>query len=159
MPALTRLSSTNFQVLPLTPELSKDSLIGAEILFNDDCGSESDGSSVSGAARKVIRFEDLSESDISLLRQALFQHSVIVIRNQQGLDPNTLPALAAIWDDKVQRTHSGELAALTSQKNILSKNNAARIPRAKEVTILGQGSFDGYEGIPNLYLRHVVSSC
>lgn len=146
MPSLTYPSSTNFHVRPLPSELSKDSLIGAEVAFNGQDGSEN----------RVIRFDQLTDSDTTLLRQALFDHSVIVLRNQQGLDPNTLPALAAIWDEKVQNTHSGELAALTSRSNILSKNGAARLPCANEVTILGQGRFDGYEGLPSLTLRHVV---
>lgn len=153
MPSTVYQSSSNFHVIPLKSDLRKDTLIGAEVAFNNNADSGDE----SKLPQRVIDVENLTDSDISLLRQALFEHSVIVFRNQQGIDPNTLPALAAIWDDKVQSHHSGEISALTATNNILSKNNAARIPRAKEVTILGQGNFDGYEGIPKLRLRHVVS--
>ena len=154
MSSATYPSSANLRVLPLPSVLSKNSLIGAEIVFNNNHGC---GKGALNFSRKVINIRHLTDDDISLLRQALFQYSVVVIRDQQGLDPNTLPVLAAIWDEKVQSTHSGELSALTSENNILSKNGAARIPRAEEVTILGQGRFDGYEGIPSLKLCHVVS--
>lgn len=144
MPALTYPSSTNFHVVPLPPDAAKESLVGVEIAFNDS------------SRKTIVSFDDLTLSDLDLFRYALFTFSAIVIRNQQGIDPNTLPALATIWDETAQKTHSGGPTALKSSKNILSQNLAERIPRANQVTILGEGQFDGYEGFPSLKLHHVV---
>jgi hypothetical protein len=146
MPALTYQSSTNFHLKPLPQDLSKESLVGAELVFNDL------------TAKKILTADDLDSSDHALFRQAVFQYSAVVIRNQQGLDPNTMPALASIWDETVQATHSGDVAALKSEKTVLSQNKAERIPRASQVTIIGEGRFDGYEGLSSVDLHHVVSS-
>lgn len=119
-------------------------MIGAEIIRNDISGPY------------VITITDLDESDRDLFREAVFEHSAVVIKQQEGIDPNTLPALAAIWDETVQGTHSGDLTALKSEKTVLSANKAERIPRARQVTVIGEGRFDGYEGLPTVDLHHVV---
>ena len=146
MPALTYLSSTNFHLKPLPQDQSKDSLIGVELVFNDL------------GERKIITADDLDDRDRELFRHAVFEYSAVVIRNQQGLDPNTLPALTSIWDKTAQGTHSGDVAALKSEKTVLSQNKAERIPRARQVTVIGEGRFDGYEGLPSVDLHHVVCS-
>ena len=145
MPALAFPSSTNFHLRSLPSELVKNSLIGAELAFNEPTQG------------RIVKYEDLDSSDRELFRRAVFEHSAVVIRNQQGLDPNTLPALAAIWDETVQAVHSGDLTALKSKKTVLSQNGAERIPRAPQVTVIGEGNFDGYEGLLSVNLHHVVS--
>lgn len=97
----------------------------------------------------------LSEQDLKELRQALYDHSILVIRNQQGMDPNLMPKLAAVWDDKMINVHSGGKAAITSPDNILSRTTALRIPTAPNAAIIGNGSFENYHGIDELKLRHV----
>lgn len=93
----------------------------------------------------------------STLLASCLKHSVVVIRHQRGIDPNTLPAFAAIWDKTVQDTHSGDASALKSENTVLSQNKAERIPRANQVTITGEVRFDGYEGLPSVDLHHIVS--
>ena len=144
MPGITYPSSTHFHLRPLPKESVKDSLVGAEIAFND------------ASLDKVICSENLDASDRELFRKAVFEHSAVVIRKQQGLDPDTLPALAAIWDKTVQNVHSGDLTALKSKKTVLSQNGAERIPRSPQVTVIGEGKFNGYEGISSVNLHHVV---
>lgn len=81
---------------------------------------------------------------------------VIVFRNQQGINPLALEKLAAIWDPDMINMHSGGSKQIADPRNILSRNNGARLTQAPNVQIIGNGVFKGYEGL-DLDLRHVVS--
>ncbi len=145
MPSATLASSPSLTIHPLSPAQSRKSLIGAEVVVNPDVPN-------------IITPKSLCGEDIALLRQALYDYSVLVIKRQNGIDPASLPKLAAIWDEKIIDMHSGGLKAVTNPKNILSINGAARTPSCESVTIIGNGRFDGYMGIEKLELVHVVSS-
>jgi hypothetical protein len=142
MPSATLPTSSLFTIVPLAPELRKDTLIGAEVVL-----------SRSGP----IVPSTLLPDDISVLRQALYDNSVLVIRKQQGIDPHALEQLAAIWDENLINVHSAGKEQVLDPGNILSRNNGARLPRAQNVQIIGNGEFKGYEGIDYLNLRHIVS--
>ena len=146
MPSLTNPSSTNFHIRPLPAEISKKSTIGAEVLFNEH----------TSIYPRLVTLESLLPDDIGLFRQALYDYSVLVVRDQKGIDPNVLPQLAGLWDVKIESTHSGGAKAVKDSRNLLAKNKAERIPRANQVTILGEGCYHGYEGIEKLELHHVV---
>lgn len=143
MPSSIFPSSTNFEIHPLPPTLRKDTGIGAEIVLRH---------------QKLIDPSVIDESDRTLLQQALFNHSVLVVRRQHGIDPNVLPKLAGVWDDKVKSIHSGGPTMVKDTNSILSRNGGDRIPRAPQVSILGSGTFHDYEGLPEINLRHVVST-
>jgi len=53
--------------------------------------------------------------------------------------------------------HSGGSKAVSDPKNILSRNAAVRTPSCRNVTVIGNGQFDGYMGIEQCKLIHVVS--
>jgi hypothetical protein len=142
MPSATLPTSSLFTIVPLAPELRKDTLIGAEVVLNK---------------RGPIVPSTLLPDDISVLRQALYDNSVLVIRKQQGIDPHALEQLAAIWDENLINVHSAGKEQVLDPRNILSRNNGARLPRAQNVQIIGNGEFKGYEGIDYLNLRHIVS--
>lgn len=142
MPSATLPSSHLFTVQPLSPELRKDTLIGAEVILNDSKGP--------------IDPTAFSGEHISVLRQGLYENSVLVFRKQQGIDPLALEKLAAIWDEDIVNVHSAGKEQVTDARSILSRNNGARLPHAQNVQIIGNGVFRGYEGL-NLNLRHVVS--
>lgn len=72
MPSAIFSSSDSFELRPLSADVRKSNGIGAEVLL------------------KVSQFVDPStttDADRLLLRQALFEHSVIVSRKQKGTDP------------------------------------------------------------------------
>lgn len=131
-------------IQPLTKNLRKDSWIGAEVVLPGQRGP--------------INISQLSHGDIEVLRQGLYDNSVLVIRGQQGLDPNEMPKLAAIWDDHMINIHSGGDKSVTAPDNILSRNNGTRVVRAPNTSIIGNGHFVDYEGHDELHLRHVVGS-
>lgn len=91
-----------------------------------------------------------------MLRQALYDNSVLVIRKQHGINPLSLDALAAIWDEDMINVHSAGASQVRDPRSILSRNNGARLPDAPNVQIIGNGRFDDYEGL-DLDLVHVDS--
>ncbi|CAO2650232.1 Nn.00g015240.m01.CDS01 [Neocucurbitaria sp. VM-36] len=130
-----------FRVTPISTELRKSSLLGAEITLP--------------TGMKCIDISALSESDKEILRAGLFDNGVLVIRNQQGLDPNVMPTLGKLFDPTAWDIHSGGEKMVTDAKNILSANRGARVPRAQQVSVIGKGKFRGHEGIEDLDLKHV----
>jgi hypothetical protein len=141
MPSATLPTSPIITIQPLSPELRKDTLTGAEVVLN---------------TQSPIDPHSFSPEDVSVLRQALYDNSVLVFRKQQGIDPLALEELAAIWDEDLFNVHSAGKEQVTDPRSILSRNNGARLPQAQNVQIIGNGVFKGYEGL-DLNLRHVVS--
>ncbi|RDW91643.1 alpha-ketoglutarate dependent xanthine dioxygenase-2 [Coleophoma crateriformis] len=132
------------RVEPLGTHIRKSSQIGAEVILPD--------------SMKIFNPQALTEDDTQLLRQALFDHGVLVIRNQLGVAPGVLSDIAKLFDSQAQNVHSGGKTQVTDPKNILSQNNCSRIQRAPQVTIIGQGRIEEYEGIPLLELKHLDQS-
>lgn len=129
------------QLLP--EDIRQSSRIGAEILLPSD--------------QSILDLERLTEIDKETLREAIFDNSVVVIRNQQGINPAILPELTKIFDPSASDIHSAGAKAVSDPKNILSSYRAGRIPRAPQVGIIGSGTFKDYEGIPELDVVHLVS--
>ncbi|KAH9810916.1 alpha-ketoglutarate dependent xanthine dioxygenase [Teratosphaeria destructans] len=129
------------QIIPLSTELRKDSQLGAEVVLPDHV--------------EYLDPAKLTTDDLEILRQGLFENGVLVIRNQSGLYPAVLPQLAKVFDPTAKDIHSGGEKQVTDPKNILSENRSARIPRAPQVTVIGQGIIEGHEGLPMLNLKHV----
>lgn len=144
MPSITLPTSPLFTIQQLSLDLRKDSLIGAEVLLNTDDG-----------AIDPLKF---SSADISILRQALYDNSVLVIRKQQGINPLAIEKLASIWDDDMINVHSSGKDQVRDPRSILSRNNGSRLPSAPNVQVIGNGEFSDYEGIEHMDLRHVVRS-
>lgn len=99
---------------------------------------------------------NFTPADISILRQALHDNSVLVVRKQQGIDPLALEKLASIWDDDMINVHSAGKDQVRDPRSILSRNNGARLPAAPNVQVIGHGNFKDYEGIEEMNLIHVV---
>ena len=136
-------SVSQLSVQPLDDSLRQSSQIGAEITLPD--------------TMRLLDVKQLSAKDQSTLRNALFEHSVIVIRNQQGLDPSVLYDISELIDPQPKKFHSGGEKQVVDPRNILAQNNCSRVPRAPQVTVIGQGKFEGHEDIPSLDLKHLVS--
>lgn len=141
MPGLNLPTGISFE--KLGSELRQSSAIGAEIHLP--------------SSMPILEVGSLTENDKSTLRQALFHHQVVVIRNQGGIEPAVLPQLAKIFDPTASDVHSAGEKAVSNPKNILSAYKAGRIPRAPQVGIIGSGTFSDYEGIEQLEVIHLVS--
>ena len=130
-------------VQPLHDSLRQSSQVGAEVTLPE--------------SMRLLDVKQLSAKDQSTLKSALFEHNVLVIRNQQGLDPSVLYDISELIDPQPKKFHSGGEKQVIDPRNILAQNNCSRIPRAPQVTVIGQGKFEGHEDIPELNLKHLVS--
>lgn len=126
----------------LSDELRKDTQVGAEVILP--------------TSMQHLDVTQLAEKDRRTLQHGLFEHGVLVVRNQAGIQPEALVQLAKLFDPAPLDIHSGGEKQVTSPKNILSQNNCTRVPRAPQVTVIGQGRFEGHEDIPEVNLKHLV---
>lgn len=129
---------------PLGDDLRKQSQLGVEVILP--------GSS------RLFDPDTLSNEDRNVLRQGLFDHGILVIPDQAGIEPQILCKVAELFESNTKRIHSGGEKQVTNPKNILSQNNCSRIPRAPQVTVIGQGNIKGHEGIEELNLKDLVCS-
>lgn len=134
----------SLRVTPLDASLRKDTALGAEVELP--------------TSMKLLNPLQLSSDDRQRLQQGLFENGVLVMRNQDGIDPAVLPQLAKVFDPRAKDIHSGGAKQVTDKKNILALNNCSRIPRAPQVTVIGKGNTAGHEGIEDLELKHLVSN-
>ncbi|KAI1339805.1 alpha-ketoglutarate dependent xanthine dioxygenase [Xylariaceae sp. FL0016] len=133
--------SEHLRIAPLPPSERKASLLGGEVILP--------------SGMRYLDPDALNDVDKESLRNGLFQHGVLVVRDQQGLDPVLMPHIGKFFDETAWDVHSGGDKMVTDAKNILSLNMGARIPRAPQVQVIGKGKFEGHEGIPELNLKHV----
>lgn len=131
----------SLRIQPLDAELSKDTKLGAEVLLP--------------TSSKLLDLDALSGNDKETLRKALFDHGVLVIRNQVGLDPTVLVGLAKLFDPAPLDHHSGGAKQVTDPNNILSLNNCSRIPKAPQVTVIGRGRIENHQGLSEINLQHL----
>lgn len=129
------------RVEPLPATLRKDTQLGAEVHLP--------------SSTPLLDLPSLSPTDIQTLRHALFTHGVLVIPNQTPLPPTTLVDLAKLFDPAPLDHHSGGAKQVTDPNNILSLNNCSRIPAAPQVTVIGKGKFEDYQGLREVNLQHL----
>ena len=128
-------------IQPLDAALRKDTKLGAEVILP--------------SSMSLLDLHPLSETDKETLREALFAHGVLVIRNQTGLEPTVLLELAKLFDPAPLDHHSGGVKQVTDPNNILSLNNCSRIPQAPQVTVIGKGRFQDHVGLSEVKLQHL----
>lgn len=107
-------------------------------------------------ANTSFNLKSLSGEEKATLRQAFYDQGVLLIRNQHDLNPDVLYDIAELIDPHPTHFHSGGKRQVTDPRNILALNGCNRIPRAPQVTVIGKGRYEGYEGIPELDLKHLV---
>lgn len=134
--------SSGLSFAPFPSEVRQTSAIGAEVQLS--------------SSMPIIDLDLLTDSDHEVLRQALFENQVVVIRNQKGIDPTVIPKLAKIFDPSATDIHSAGKNAVSDPRNILSAYKAGRIPRAPQVGIIGSRKFKNYEGVDELEVIHLV---
>ncbi|KAK8161110.1 alpha-ketoglutarate dependent xanthine dioxygenase [Phyllosticta citrichinensis] len=135
------MAPSPLRVVPLPDELRKSSKIGAEVILP--------------SGMRYLSLENLTEQEKTTLRDGLYQHGVLVVRDQLGIHPGVMPQLGKFFDETAGETHSAGRKMVTDKRNILSENRGARNPRATQVGIIGKGHFDNVEGCLNLDLKHV----
>lgn len=122
MPHSETANQAQLSVKLLPEEIRQASQIGAEIILPSNT--------------PILDLTNLSKTDRYILREAVFENSVVVIRNQGGISPEVLPELAKIFDKHATNLHSAGKKAVSDPKNILSSYKAGRIPRAPQVRLM-----------------------
>ncbi|TVY44184.1 putative dioxygenase [Lachnellula subtilissima] len=77
------------RVVPLDTHVRKSSQIGAEVILPD--------------SMTLFAPQALTENDTHVLRQALFDHGVLVIRGQLGIAPQVLSDIASVFDPQAKK--------------------------------------------------------
>ncbi|KAJ9142976.1 Sulfonate dioxygenase [Pleurostoma richardsiae] len=131
---------SSIEIVPLPPSERNNSLLGAEIHLN---GADLD---------------KLTLADAEKLREGLFEHSVLVIRDAGVSYGSTLTNLCRIFDNSPLDSHSAGKSPIRETTNILSRNQAGRLADDRDVVVIGNGKYPGYQGTEELTLRHVSQS-
>lgn len=96
----------------------------------------------------------LKDDDFAKLKSALLTHSVLIIKNQQGLTPESQHALNVRFDPSSATNYGHKEELFHSKKSILAKDGRC-VPRRPEVMMVGNGSFEaGHEGMKEFKLEH-----
>ncbi|KAF4125335.1 Alpha-ketoglutarate dependent xanthine dioxygenase [Geosmithia morbida] len=138
------MGSASLTFCPVSHEICQSSSIGAEVNFPDETDT--------------LNLDALSENDKGSLRKVLFNNQVIVIRNRMDIDPATFLHLTEVFDTTFTYILSAGGKSVSNCNNIISAYRAGRIPRAPQVSIIGSGRFDDYEGIDKLEVTHLIQN-
>ncbi|OJD32581.1 isotrichodermin c-15 hydroxylase [Diplodia corticola] len=108
-----------------------------------------------GAEVRGVDLNDISDSDIETLREAIWEHKVIVIKNQHHLDPANQVSLARRLDPtSAVRDHADWIANIHPEPEKLLKMLPIRsVPGQELVHIIGKGYVDSHYHIQNETLR------
>lgn len=136
MPSVAEKPESKITIEPLPASARKESELGAQVHLNG------------------VDLANLSEADSATLKQALYDHSVLVIKDVLDMDPTLVPELCKLWDKNQLNMH-GHGKSLTDKGNILTANHSARVPHAPQVSIIGNGTFNDHHGTGELVLKHV----
>ncbi|CAK7234888.1 hypothetical protein SBRCBS47491_009101 [Sporothrix bragantina] len=125
------------------------SSIGIEVkpLKKPFAGSDVDfGAEISG-----VNVEHLNDNTFAVIRQALYEHSVVVLKNQKGLSSAAQFELTRRFDPDAKGLYSHGKSI--DKRSVLHKD-LTTVPSLPQVQVIGHGRVDSYEGLANLQLTH-----
>jgi alpha-ketoglutarate-dependent taurine dioxygenase len=110
------------------------------------------GSAITFGAEIVnVDLENISDAEFAIIHDALYRFQVIVIKNQSSLTPRGQFLLTQRFDPAA--TSYGHGKTLDAKRSILHPD-LKTIPHQPQVQVIGNGSFDSYEGLSNFVLKH-----
>ena len=98
-----------------------------------------------------VELENLTEEDFQLIRNALYLHHVVVLKNQTGLSPKAQYELTKRFDPASSNYGHGK--TLDAKRSVLHPD-LKTIPHQPQVQVIGNGFYEDYEGLENITLRH-----
>ncbi|KAH9845068.1 Taurine catabolism dioxygenase TauD, TfdA family, partial [Teratosphaeria destructans] len=104
-----------------------------------------------GAEIRGADLEDLHPTDFEVIRQALYEHQVVIFKGQQDLSPRAQYELTRLFDPTVQAYGHGK--TLDAAKSILHPD-LKTIPHQPQVQVIGNGPVADFEGLTDIRLRH-----
>ncbi|KAI4594917.1 hypothetical protein KJ359_007440 [Pestalotiopsis sp. 9143b] len=124
------MASTTFSCKPIERPAGSDIDFGAE---------------VSG-----LDLENLADGDFELLRRALYENQVVVIRNQKQLTPKAQYSLTRRFDPETDIYSHGK----SIDKRSVLHADLKTIPHQPQVQVIGHGHVASFEGLENIRLTH-----
>ncbi|KAF2501821.1 Clavaminate synthase-like protein [Lophium mytilinum] len=110
------------------------------------------GSSIDfGAEVRGADLENISDADFEVIRNALYENSIIIFKNQQDLSPRAQFELTRLFDPA--STGYGHGKTLDAKRSVLHPD-LKTIPHQPEVQVIGNGPVASFEGLENITLKH-----
>ncbi|KAA8576480.1 hypothetical protein MFRU_009g03230 [Monilinia fructicola] len=104
-----------------------------------------------GAEINNANLEHLSEDDFNIIRNALYNYHVVVLRNQAGLSPKAQYELTRRFDPTAETYGHGK--TLDAKRSVLHPD-LKTIPHQTQVQVIGNGFYEDYEGLKDITLKH-----
>ncbi|KAI1406818.1 Clavaminate synthase-like protein [Hypoxylon sp. FL1857] len=104
-----------------------------------------------GAIVRNVDIEHLTDSDFSIIRNALFTHQVLVFRDQGGTSPKAQFELTQRFDPAA--TSYGHGKTIDAKRSVLHPD-LKTIPHQPQVQVIGNGLVSEYEGLSDIHLKH-----
>ncbi|KAK2027547.1 TfdA family taurine catabolism dioxygenase TauD [Colletotrichum zoysiae] len=105
-----------------------------------------------GAIVTNVDVEKLTDADFEVIRDALFKHQVVVIKNQGHASPKAQFEITQRFDPEAGASY-GHGKTLDAKRSILHPD-LKTIPHQPQVQVIGNGFVEEYEGLQNIQLRH-----
>jgi alpha-ketoglutarate-dependent taurine dioxygenase len=104
-----------------------------------------------GAVIDNININALTDSQFAALQEALYEYQVVVLKNQSSMTPKDQFLLTQRFDPAA--TSYGHGTTLDAKRSVLHPD-LKTIPHQPQVQVIGNGSYDSYEGLENFTLKH-----
>lgn len=104
-----------------------------------------------GAEIRGADLENISATDFAIIRQALYEHSVVLFKGQQDLSPRAQFELTRLFDP--ESTTYGHGKTLDAKRSVLHPD-LKTVPHQPQVQVIGNGPVAEYEGLKNVTLKH-----
>lgn len=104
-----------------------------------------------GVAISNVDLENLTDTDFAVIRSALYESHVVVLKNQQGVTPKAQYELTRRFDPV--STSYGHGKTLDVKRSVLHPD-LKTIPHQPQVQVIGNGHYDEFEGLQNFTLKH-----
>ncbi|KXH48490.1 TfdA family Taurine catabolism dioxygenase TauD [Colletotrichum simmondsii] len=105
-----------------------------------------------GAIISNADIENLTDADFDVIREALFKHQVLVIKNQGHASPKAQFEITQKFDPDSGENY-GHGKTMDAKRSILHPD-LKTIPHQPQVQVIGNGFVEEYEGLKNIQLRH-----
>ncbi|KAF2738389.1 Clavaminate synthase-like protein [Polyplosphaeria fusca] len=104
-----------------------------------------------GAELRGADLENVCAADFEIIRQALYEHQVILFKNQQSLSPKAQYNLTNLFDPPA--TGYGHGKTLDAKRSVLHPD-LKTIPHQPQVQVIGNGPVAEFEGLKDITLKH-----
>ncbi|KAF9892089.1 hypothetical protein FE257_002495 [Aspergillus nanangensis] len=104
-----------------------------------------------GAVIEDIDLENMTDDTFNIIHNALYNHLVVVVKNQQHLTPQAQYLLTRRFDPSASQYGHGK--SVDAKRSILHPD-LKTIPHQPQVQVIGHGFVPSYEGLTDIQLKH-----